>query len=77
MITKADCLRYPGQPDTHTRVELTEYFQDLEAKTQVVLLRARSSYLSEADPIDSGMHSNSADTIQRLLKALEGMATNR
>ena len=32
MTTKADCLRYPGQPDTHTRAELIEYFEKLAAK---------------------------------------------
>ncbi len=32
MTTKAECLRYPGQPDTHTRDELIEYFEALAAK---------------------------------------------
>ncbi len=29
---KSECLRYPGQPDTHTRDELIEYFEKLAAK---------------------------------------------
>ncbi len=32
MTNKTDCLRYPGQPDTHTRDELIEYFEKLAAK---------------------------------------------
>ena len=31
---KSECLRYPGQPDTHTRDELIEYFEELAAKAE-------------------------------------------
>ena len=31
---KSECLKYPGQPDTHTRDELIEYFEALAAKAE-------------------------------------------
>lgn len=42
-----------------------------EIREQIVLLRARSSYMSEAEPIDSAMHSDSADTLENLLAVYE------
>ena len=33
---KSECLRYPGQPDTHTRDELIEYFEALAAKAPTI-----------------------------------------
>ena len=42
-----------------------------EIREQIILLRARSSYMSEAEPIDSAMHSDSADTLGKLLAVYE------
>ena len=43
----------------------------LAAKKQIVLLRSRSRYMSDAEPIDAAMHSDSADTIQKAVDEVE------
>ena len=42
-----------------------------ELQKQIVLLQARASYMSEAEPVDATMHSDSADSLEKLLVVYE------